>query len=161
MYCTVIQEIGVPTLMVMEKCFSRNCRQASRSALLYSYGTHQPIGPNFLRSWTTLCKNDCTYTRVLHLGWSILSSNSWLTIVVYVRERPAFRPAGGSNVTLIAICNRPIGKRSVISHVIQRRKSSSISGVLVSTSSNSFMYPMPRWQFCRITHPPVRKAALF
>merc|ERR1719174_242227 len=156
MYCTVLQLIGVPTVTVVERYRSRKLSDASKSELLYSYGTHHPIGPNLRRSWTMECSNARTKQRIRHLSLSILSRTSCDTIVLYVRESPAFKPIGGSKVTLIAICSSPIGKRCVISQVIQRRKSSVISGVLPKISSWRSMKPIPKWQFWRMTQVPAR-----
>jgi len=52
-----------------------------------------------------------------------------------VLKRPAFIPFGGSIVTLMAIWSRPRGKALSGAQVIQRRNSSSISGVLFRISS--------------------------
>lgn len=44
-------DIITPNLMgPLYRCFSRKRIQAVRSPLLYSYGMHQPRGPNFRRS---------------------------------------------------------------------------------------------------------------
>mmetsp|Transcript_1338 Transcript_1338/g.3859 ORF Transcript_1338/g.3859 Transcript_1338/m.3859 type:complete len:223 (-) Transcript_1338:6240-6908(-) len=161
MYRTVTQETGTPTRTVTPTCFCRNWRHASRSELLYSYGTHQPMGPNLRRSCTTLWRKACVNTKVRHFSWSIWSSSSCDTIVEYVRAMPALSPAGGSRVTLMQIWSSPMGKRGVISHVIHKRNASSISGVLRITSSSSFMYPMPKCEFCKTTQPPVKNALLF
>jgi len=56
--------------------FSMNIREASRSELLNSYGTHQPMGPNFFLSITMECMKHTTKIRDLHWEWSILSMKS-------------------------------------------------------------------------------------
>ena len=39
---------------------------ADKSDRLNSYDTFQPMGPNFLRSWTTLCINVSRYRSCRH-----------------------------------------------------------------------------------------------
>merc|ERR1719253_906795 len=80
-------------------CFSAKSKHASKSELLYSYGTHQPIGPNLRRSCTMECMKASAKQRIRHFSWSILSRTSCDTIVEYVRCIPALRHMGGSSVT--------------------------------------------------------------
>mmetsp|Transcript_2620 Transcript_2620/g.5538 ORF Transcript_2620/g.5538 Transcript_2620/m.5538 type:complete len:230 (+) Transcript_2620:1527-2216(+) len=117
---------------------------------------HHPMGPNLRRSCTMECMKDITNTMDRHLSLSILSSSSWVTVVVYVRCRPALSPMGGSRATLMDIWRSPIGNLGVISHVIHNRKASSISGVFDIRSSCCSINPIPKWQFCRISQVPAK-----
>lgn len=58
------------------KYFSINAKEASRSGLLNSYGTHHPSGPNFFLSITIECKKQIVYNNVLQFGCSTFSKNS-------------------------------------------------------------------------------------
>lgn len=88
-------------LMIEVKYFSTKAREASRSGLLNSYGMHHPRGPNFLLSMTIECKKQTVNISALQFEWSTLSKNSYVIMVVNVLFKPAFRPLGGSFVTLM------------------------------------------------------------
>lgn len=63
-------------LIKLVRYFSTKNKEASKSELLNSYGTHQPNGPNFLLSMTIECKKQRVNIRLRQLGWSTLSKNS-------------------------------------------------------------------------------------
>lgn len=85
---------------------------------------HHPNGPNFLLSITIECKKQTVNIRDLQFEWSTLSKNSWVMIVVNVLYRPAFKPLGGSFVTLMVFCSNPSGNLGCYSQVIHNLKSS-------------------------------------
>lgn len=62
------------------KWFCINCTVAVKSDWLNSYGIFQPIGPNFLRSWTVVCKKATPYNIGFHCGRLLYSSCSWKII---------------------------------------------------------------------------------
>jgi len=77
-----------------------------------------------------------------------------------VLYNPAFKPFGGSLVTLIVLYKSPNGNLVDGSHVIYNLKSSWILASGVRISNNSFMNLIPKWQLWRITHPPVSPLSL-
>lgn len=73
---------------------------------------------------------------------------------INVLYNPAFNPFGGSFVTFIVLYNRPNGNLFDGSQVIYNLKSSWILASGVKISNNSYMNFNPKWQLCKITHPP-------
>lgn len=72
--------------------------------------------------------------------------------------KPALIPLGGSLVTFNVFYNKPNGKLGFSSQVIQSLNSScngnlGASGLIILVSISS-IYFRPKWQFCKIIHPP-------
>ena len=77
------------------------------------------------------------------------TSLTWSTITVNDRKRPARSPFGGSLVTLMLICSRPIGNLGWGSLVMNSRKSAWHAGsvcffVVVAVESSGFSSRRPR-----------------
>lgn len=89
---------------------------------------------------------------------SYFSRKSWLIMVVKVLCKPAFKPFGGSLVTLMALCNKERGNKLCGSQVIQSLKSLCKTSVFSIKSKICAINSKPKWQFCNTTQDPDTKA---
>lgn len=94
-HLTVLQLI--PTFgSISSRWFCMNIVEAYQSEKLNSYGMFQPSGPNFLRSCTTVWRNETAQSIGRYCGAPLQSSMSWL-IPLYVRIKPALIPVQQHN----------------------------------------------------------------
>jgi hypothetical protein len=117
-----------------------------------------PTAPNLRLSRMSALKKAVAKIIFLYTSGLVLASYSSGEMSLNVRVRFAFKPRGGSLVTLMPFCSTGTGNLSLGMEVSQMRNSRfTVSGsfCMRSTVSSSLdSHDTARWQFCRHTQSP-------